>query len=132
MLSSELHLFDLISQKTGKKERENEKEVALYSNFYQLVCFSAGALISTTEAKGYTSATAFSEAVSRQCIFCASQDCSRGVMKPKCKCGTSLEDIGLQTYSNLEHLAKNTAAGPQLVLPFLRVLALWCLFSAAS
>lgn len=33
------------------------------SNFYMLVCFSTGALTSTTEAKGYTSATAFSEAL---------------------------------------------------------------------
>lgn len=34
----------LISQKTGKKEGGNEKQVS-YSNFYKLVCFSAGALI---------------------------------------------------------------------------------------
>lgn len=51
---------------------------------------------------------------------------------PKCKCGTSLVNAVLQTYSNLEHLAKTTAAAPQFVLPFLTALVLWCLFSAAS
>lgn len=63
--SSGLHLFDLISQKTGKEEGGKWKtnDMAPYSNFYKALCFSAGSLTSTTEAKGYTSAMAFSEAL---------------------------------------------------------------------
>lgn len=131
---SRLQLFDLFSQETGKKEEKNEEQVLGWSTaiFTSLCAFQQERWFLPQRQKAIPapqhSMRVWQQHVSRWCMFSASWDCSRGVMSlntgvAKCKCATNLASVGLQIYSDLEYLAKSTAAGTQLYM----VLSLWCL-----